>query len=307
MSALSLPIRIRPNRARLLLYAGVLSAVEIALLSFFLDGWAEIALVLSAPTATPAFAAAMVVCVMVVGYCLLVAALAAASLPGAPFFYIEIDERCVTHRRLWDVRRRLLRDVDGWTFLIRRRMVVRHAVRFELRDYVVVTRPQGLNPRRVDAPGLFSEFHTAFFTPLFGDKADFARAFADLLGAAVEAARASRRPIVLDIPASLAAQAFELNPRTPASAPAREAKTKRPSAQEPARSPGRFPTNEDKAAYWRGQSIQAAKADDDSPYADHIDEQAYLYEQLAKRDRKRIAREKRERRSRTRRYETDDT
>jgi hypothetical protein len=299
MSALSLPIRIRPNRVRLFLYICVLSAFVGSGLVVFSDSWLELLALLSAPKATMAFASAVLACVLAAGYCLLIAALGAACLPGAPFFNIEVDERFVTHRRLWDVRRRLLRDVDGWTSQLRRRMVVRHALRFEVRDYVVVAWPQGRDALRAEARGPLTEIYTALFTPLFGDKAFFAQAFADLLTAAAAAARESRRPIVLDLPLALAAQAFEPAPRR---APAYEEKAKRSSKPKakPARMPGRFPTNEDKAAYWRGQSIQAAKADDNSPLSARANEQAYLYEQLAKRDRKRIAREKRAQRLKAR-------
>ena len=309
MSMLFLPIRIRPNRVRLLTYNCVLSAIGIPALFLLLDHWHQVEPLLASPQATMEFASAVLACVFVAVFLLLIAAFALAALPGAPFLYVDIDERCVTHRRLWSVQRKVLRDVDGWTTQERRRSVVRHGVRFYLFSHFVVAKPQGLDPRRVrKAVGQLLEFDTDFFTPLFADKIHFTETFAACLSDAVEAVRQSRRPVLLELPHQIAAQAFELVARAEPAATAEHATTAQPKAkQRPARSPGRFPTNEDKANYWRNEATQAARASDDSPEEARASERAYLYGELAKRDRKRIARERRASRLRARSHKSEDT
>lgn len=306
---LALPLRIRPNRARLVFYFCTLNAIAIPALLLFLDHWHQVAPVLASPRVTMEFASAVLVCVLLVAYWLMIAAFAIAALPGAPFYHIDIDESCVTFRSWWSVQRKNLRDVDGWTFQERRKTVVRDFVRFQLVTHFVMAWPQGRDPRRVRNAGVqLLEFDTDFFTPLFADKGYFTQTFAECLSAAVEAVRQSRRPVVLELPPQLAAQAFELAARAqPASTPKRETTAPPKPKQRPARLPGRFPTNEDKADYWRNEAIQAARASDDCPEVAGASERAYLYSQLAKRDRKRIAREKRALRLRARRQKYGDT
>lgn len=295
MPPVTLPIRIRPNRVRVLLWTLAWGAVSISATSFCLQPGSPIPALLMSPQLTLSFAGAVLVAGCTAVWLLLTAGCALAALPRAPFFYIQVDEQAVTERFFWRVRRRALRDVDSWGTRERPRLLARQYVPVLLYHYSVVPLPQGRDPQRAHRqPRTLLEIETGFFHPPFAGKAMFAQELADCLTAAVTGAKQSRRPVSIDISPGVFAQTFQLRthrpkPYTP--------KNKSQPRAEPARLPGRFPTNQHREEYWRSQAIQSAKASDDNPYTQHASERAEFYRQMAKRDRKRLAREKKAKKS----------
>lgn len=290
MPSVTLPIRIRPNRVRVLLWTLAWGAVSIPATSFCLQPNSPIAALLMTPQLTLSFAGAVLVAGCTALWLLLTAGCALAALPRAPFFHIQVDEQTVTERFFWQVRRRALRDVDSWGTRERTRLLARQYMPVLLRYYSVVALPQGRDPQRAQRqPRELLEIETGFFSAPFAGKAMFAQDLADCLTAAVTGIKQSRRPVSIDISAGVFAQTFELRTRRPK--PFTPKSDSQPRA-EPARLPGRFPTNQDSEDYWRSQAIQSAKASDDNPYTQYASERAEFYRQMAKRDRKRLARKK---------------
>ncbi len=298
MPSVTLPIRIRPNRIRMLFWALAWGAVSVPAAWFFFHQDSPIATLLLSPRLTWEFAAAVFAVGIIVFWVLQMAACTLASFPGAPFLHIELDEHAVTERIFWRVKRRVLRDVDSWGKRERIKIHARRYVPIPLYFYSVVPLPQGRDPERAHRQARqLLEIDTYFFSLPFADGANFAQELADCLTAAVTGARQSRRPVSIDISAGLSAQTFELRPRKPMSFSSRtESYPGSKPGSKPARLPGRFPTNQNLQEYWLSQAVQSGKASDDNPYTQDAMERAELYRQLAKRDRKRIARENRQKR-----------
>lgn len=227
------------------------------------------------------------------------------ALPGAPLRHIEIDADGVTSRRWFFVRRVLHRDIDGWSVAEHElRTTNAHWPQIIWHAYSVVAGNGVAGLRRVNPEQRYSMSVRALaYTPLGAGHGNFA----DLLSMFLSDCRRARgRNAFVDAPEPLGSQVFSLAPRRAdahmGKAKASQQKARAQShASAPAqhqasrgRMPGRFPTNEDKAAYWSSQATQALRADDNHPAFEHLAQNAYLYEQLARRDRKRLARERRE-------------
>lgn len=296
MPSVTLPIRIRPNRVRVLLWALAWGAVSIPATLFCLRPGSPVAALLMTPQLTLEFAGAVLLVGLTASWLLLTAGCVLAALPRAPLFHIELDEHTVTERFFWQVRQRALRDVDSWGTRERMEIVARRYVQIPLYFYSVVPLPQGRDPQRARRqPRHLLEIRAEFFLPPFVGKAMFTQDLADCLTAAVTGTKQSRRPVSIDISAGVFAQTFELRPgRSKPFTPRTESQPGPKTYSEPARLPGRFPTNQHREEYWRSQAIQSAKASDDNPYTHYASERAEYYRQMAKRDRKRIAREKRQ-------------
>jgi len=297
MSYVTLPFRIRPSRARLGVLGGILAAVSVPIVFADLSVWPQVLAVLSEPSFTAPFAGAVALTLCGLIYLSFLIGFALVILPGAPFLHVDVDERGVTYRRLWHVTRVSFRDVDGWGYVPRVLLPMSVDVPIVTFLYAVVGGKGGYDGHLVkDNRRYAMDINVLPFTPLFETRASFAQDFAMCLTAAVRGVRASRRPITIDVAPGIAELAFPLTAR-PVSAPQR-----RPAPRKPrpavARAPGRFPTNDDKAAYWRGQAFQAMRASDDSAAEATASEFAYFYEQRAKRDRKQAKRERREARQR---------
>lgn len=292
MPSVTLPIRIRPNRARVLCWALAWVALCIPAAQFCLHPDSPVAVLLLKPQLSLESAGAALVLAVAALSLLLTAGCILAALPRAPFLYLELDEQAVTERIFWQVKQRALRDVDSWAMRERVEIFARRYVRIPLRFFSVTPLPQGRDPQRARRqPQHLLEIHAEFFLPLFGGKAMFAQTLADCLTAAVTGTKQSQRPVSIDISADLFAQTFELRPHGPRPFPS-QTESDAGSKRKPARLPGRYPTNQHRAEYWSSQAIQSAKASDDNPYTDYASERAEFYRQMAKRDRKRIARER---------------
>lgn len=283
----SLPFRIRPSRTRLLMRICVLCFSTMPIMWLLWDHRHELLGMLGEPSWDGRYIVALGFAAYVVSCAVALLAFCLEALPGAPFRHIDVDTNGVT-TRYWFVTRRILhRDMDGWG-VMEQALQTRNAewpkIRWHLYSVVAghgVNGGQRVHPQRnfpvtVDA---------TVYSPLFTDRQQFASLLAGFLS---DCKNLRGKRAVADVPEPLAAQTFARSAVTP-----RAPKPSRPKKPH-ARMPGRFPTNEDMAAYWSGQAIQSMRAADDLPAFDRAATRADLHAQLARRDRKRRAREKRE-------------
>lgn len=290
----ALPLRIRPNRARLMMRIGALCFTTAPAMWLIWERRDELTGMLLELSFDGKFLVALAIAGFVTACAIAFLAFALEALPWAPFRHIDVDADGVTMRH-WLFKRRILhRDIDGWGISereLRNKSAEWPTVRWRVYSAVAGRGIGGGQRVRAERPFAMTVSASAY-TPLASNKEHFA----GLLAAFLSDCHAVRgRRATVDAPEPLASQIFPLNrmaPRTP--------RPSRPKRQR-SRMPGRFPTNEDMAAYWSGQAFQAMRAADDHPASDDAAARAWTYEQLARRDRKRLAREKREARLRAQR------
>lgn len=214
MSTVTLPIRIRPSRVRLGVFGGVFAVLAVPISAAVAEQGAQVAAVLAEPSLTLPFAGAATLSLFLASYVLALIGFALVALPGAPLLHVDVDARGVTYRRLWHVARVSFRDTEGWGYVERGLIPVSANVPASTRLYTVVAGGDGLNGHRVrDDQHYAMDINVLPFTPLFEGRESFAQDFAMCLTAAARGARASRRPVVIDVAPWIAELSLPLAPR----------------------------------------------------------------------------------------------